>query len=201
MTRPASMVPACVALLAAVALCAAARAEDGEDPVARWLNEHSMHLMGATAGAMVVAGDDATEDAGGRCLDAMLVSGTASEAVKAVVDQPRPGRPWAHDGFPSSHATVAFAFARAMSDWRPDGSAAFYGFASAVGWARIEGGHHDLSQVMAGAALGLIVGGQSIESGGYVIHAREPAASRPGMRRERVVVDGGPRVGLWSARW
>jgi membrane-associated phospholipid phosphatase len=68
------------------------------------------------------------------------------------------------DSFPSGHASDAFAFAtltsRNLSSIdMPDGArmglqAGAYGVAAGTAWARVEGGHHFPSDVLAGAAIG-----------------------------------------------
>jgi membrane-associated phospholipid phosphatase len=58
---------------------------------------------------------------------------------------------------PSGHTTIAFALATALSDdiKRTWASAGLYTLATGVGWARLNDNRHWLSDVAAGAALGI----------------------------------------------
>lgn len=88
-----------------------------------------------------------------------------STSVKLAVARPRP----AVDGlpalmatptglsFPSSHATSSFAAARAYGRLLP--AAPLYASAAAMGVSRLYLGVHYPSDVAAGAALGLVLGG------------------------------------------
>jgi len=86
-------------------------------------------------------------------------------ALKLVVRRRRPqvpglppltGTPTALS-FPSAHATSSFAAARAYSGLLPAGP--LYGLAVALALSRLYLGVHYLSDSLAGAALGLAVGG------------------------------------------
>lgn len=62
------------------------------------------------------------------------------------------------DSFPSGHTTVAFCFAYALSQYLPRHRHLWYAMAAAAGMARIESTSHFLSDVAAGAAVGVITG-------------------------------------------
>ena len=128
---------ACLILLSAHARAQQSRSGD---PIAQWLNEHSDEVLQGTLGAMMILGDYRTEDAAARTRDGTIAAVVAAEALKLVIDQPRPRDPTADDGFPSSHAASAFAFAHGRSEWRSSWTPAVYAFAAGVGWARVEGG-------------------------------------------------------------
>jgi hypothetical protein len=91
-------------------------------------------------------------------LDAMLVNGAYTQLLKAAVGRERP------DGsndksFPSGHASNAFALASVAErhyGWKVGAPA--YALAAAVGYSRIVRDKHYLSDVVAGASLGYIVG-------------------------------------------
>ncbi|MGC9319674.1 MAG: phosphatase PAP2 family protein [Armatimonadota bacterium] len=190
-----------VLLVVLSAGCAAGQDWD-RDPVARWINQHSLVLIGATGAVMLLSAEEETADAGKRALDAAAGSAATSAVLKAMVDASRPREPTADDGFPSAHTAVAFGFARALTDWQPDARPAFYGFASAVGWARVEGGYHDVDQVLAGAALGLFVADRSLDSGGLLLHSSD----RPGRCPLAGEADSGGgsrglKWNLWSTVW
>lgn len=94
-------------------------------------------------------GRDASESL---LLATILVTGT-----KYAVNRERPdgGR----DSFPSGHAITAFCFApvaQKYGGWAVGIPA--YALATVTAFARVEGYHHYLSDVIAGAALGIIVG-------------------------------------------
>ena len=58
---------------------------------------------------------------------------------------------------PSGHATIAFALATSLSDdiHRPWASVGLYGLATGVAWSRINDNRHWLTDVTAGALLGI----------------------------------------------
>ncbi|MGI5819887.1 MAG: phosphatase PAP2 family protein [Armatimonadota bacterium] len=191
--------------IALVLICSALVAgEEAEqhDPVALWLNAHSHELMQGTLAVMGLVGDFQTVRDASVTVDAMLASLASAEALKLVIDQPRPRDPSATDGFPSSHAATAFAFARGLTDWRADWGPWVYVFATGVGWARIEEGFHTPEQVVAGAVLGLWIAGASLENNGFVIHrSSRPTPLLPEGVEGAAGFDAGPCVVLWRQAW
>jgi hypothetical protein len=196
-----------VTAILALALCAPLWAEPAEtgDPIAQWLNEHSDEVLQGTLGAMMILGDYRTEDAAALTLDGTIAAVAAAEALKLVINQPRPRDPTADDGFPSSHAASAFAFAHGMSEWRSSWTPAVYAFAAGVGWARVEGGYHTLEQVAAGAALGVWLAGVSRAQDGFILHGGSEHSSSAFEQNpsERSAEGFGapPTVVLWRGRW
>jgi membrane-associated phospholipid phosphatase len=89
---------------------------------------------------------------------ALIVNGAYSGLLKYTVQRPRP------DGsdslsFPSGHTSTAFSLAAVANHhygWKVGVPA--YAFASCIGLTRIESNRHNLSDVLAGATLGIIVG-------------------------------------------
>jgi hypothetical protein len=195
--------PAVIALLLCCPLLAQ-EASSSHDPVAEWLNDCSEHLMEGTVAILLLVGDHDTVRDAGVTLDGMLTSLAASEGLKVLVDKPRPNDPTATDGFPSSHATAAFAFARGMTDWRSDWGLPVYAFAAGVGWARVEEGYHTVEQVLAGAALGVWLAGVSLNSDGLMISrgadtpAALPATDGLGLTQG---FECQPTVVLWERAW
>ena len=62
-------------------------------------------------------------------------------------------------GFPSGHTITAFCFAPVVTRyWGWGAGVPAYLLATLTGLARVEGSHHYLSDVIAGAALGVIIG-------------------------------------------
>ncbi len=187
-------------------LCAPLLAEEkpGNDPIAHWLNVHSDEVMQGTLAVMLVVGDNDTEDAAALTLDGTIGALGVAEAMKLMIDQPRPRDPSAADGFPSSHAATAFAFARGLSDWRPSWTTAAYTFAAGVGWARVEDGYHTAVQVLAGAAIGVWIAGVSLDSDGFILHGGDnlpdtmlPLDGAPAAH----TFGAGPSVVLWKQSW
>ena len=100
-------------------------------------------------------GRDATESL---MMSTVLVTG-----VKYAVNRTRP------DGgdysFPSGHSITAFCIAPVVQKyWGWGAGIAAYGLATVTAFARVEGYHHYLSDVMAGATLGIILGNAVVYS-------------------------------------
>ena len=84
----------------------------------------------------------------------------ATFAIKGIADTDRPtdavsgGR----YGFPSYHTSSSFALAAVADEYygKSVGLPA-YGLATLVGWSRIDGRDHDLSDIVFGTALGFIM--------------------------------------------
>ncbi len=98
-----------------------------------------------------------------------LVSGIAAQVLKHLFGRARPRLTddlvfigptlrGGYDSFPSGHTTVAFCFAYTISQYFPRYSGIFYSLASVIGLSRIESTSHFSSDVVAGAAVGLILG-------------------------------------------
>ena len=102
------------------------------------------------AGGLTILGNERQERAGRQAGDAMLVTAAATLALKDVFGQSRPNEPGADDGFPSAHASSAFAFARAIAEEYDDWGKLAYLFAGGVGWSRVRRNDHTISQVVVG---------------------------------------------------
>jgi undecaprenyl-diphosphatase len=98
------------------------------------------------------------------------VAGVLGELLKLIVRRERPGthdgiygfRPFSDHlfssrnfGMPSSHAVIAFSGAAALSILFPEATAVWYALAIGCGITRILSGAHYLSDVIAGAAIGI----------------------------------------------
>lgn len=91
-------------------------------------------------------------------LDAFVVNGVYTLLLKAAVSRERPNEQ-DNKAFPSGHTSNAFALAAVAErhyGWKAGVPA--YLLASAVGVSRLQRNKHHLSDVVAGAALGYIVG-------------------------------------------
>jgi membrane-associated phospholipid phosphatase len=77
---------------------------------------------------------------------------------------------------PSGHTTMAFAFATALSDdiRRPWATVGLSTLAVGVGWSRINDNHHWLSDVAAGAVLG-ITSAKLVNSRWQIFNLRPPS--------------------------
>jgi membrane-associated phospholipid phosphatase len=101
---------------------------------------------------------------------AVGLAGLAVQAAKLLVGRPRPRMElpvWEYFGptlssdlhsFPSGHAGTSFAVAAVLAAAWPRAAWAFYALAVVVGVGRVLSASHHLSDVLAGALLGLLVG-------------------------------------------
>lgn len=106
---------------------------------------------------MVLLGDTNTRLAGERAADAFAGAGLLTAALKPIVGARRPTDPHNKSGFPSGHASAAFAVATSLGDSYHSLRVPLYAWAAAVGWSRTEVGAHYWYQVIGGAALGFAV--------------------------------------------
>ena len=146
----------------------------------------SVHLpaaVGLWAGGSTL-GHDGARGLGRGLTRSLLLAHGVVVPIKLAVGRRRP------DGsdrrsFPSGHTASAFAAARYVHG-RHGGHASLplYGLAVVTGLGRIEGNRHYLSDVLAGAALGVVVGGAVADEDGW--DERLDVASRPGGAELRV---------------
>jgi membrane-associated phospholipid phosphatase len=108
-------------------------------------------------------------EAGKALLISFLVSGIAAQILKHLFGRARPrlthdlvfigpSLKGGYDSFPSGHTTVAFCFAYTISLYFPKYRGLFYFLATVIGLSRIESTAHFSSDIVAGAAVGLILG-------------------------------------------
>jgi undecaprenyl-diphosphatase len=123
-------------------------------------------VPGIMLAAGVVSGRPDLERRGGRVLGSVVVAGVTTAAIKAIAGRVRPSgtsdqylfRPFSqNDAFPSGHTTVAFALAASLSEeiHRPWATALLYAGAAGTGWSRLNDHLHWLSDVLAGATVGI----------------------------------------------
>jgi membrane-associated phospholipid phosphatase len=111
-------------------------------------------------------------------LDAFLVNWAYTSVVKVAVGRERPNGEDTKS-FPSGHASNAFALAAVVErhyGWK--GGVPAYALASAVAVSRLQRNKHYLSDVMAGATLGYLVGRTVVRVNGRPLEAsRGPRVS------------------------
>jgi membrane-associated phospholipid phosphatase len=114
----------------------------------------------------LISGNHAITRSGGKLALSLALAGAGTQVGKFVLGRPRPSQSLDADGydpfsgqvsFPSGHTALAFALATSLSDdiHRPWATVGLYGMATAVGWSRINDNKHWLSDVAAGALLGI----------------------------------------------
>jgi hypothetical protein len=124
-------------------------------------------------------------------LDAFLVNGAYTSVLKAAAGRERPNGE-DEKSFPSGHTSNAFALAAVVErhyGWK--GGVPAYALASAVAVSRLQRNKHYLSDVLAGATLGYVVGRTVVRvNGGPVGSSKGPQVSLSPVvgRRTRAVV-------------
>lgn len=117
--------------------------------------------------AGLISGDDGVTRAGGRLAATLALTGATSSFMKLALGRPRPNQSLDADGYvpfsgqesmPSGHSAVAFALATSLADdiGSPWASVGLYTLATGVAWSRLNDNQHWLSDVAAGAALGIV---------------------------------------------
>jgi membrane-associated phospholipid phosphatase len=117
-------------------------------------------------GAGLLSHNSQLTRAGGRLAATLFLAGGTTGVAKYVFGRPRPlestdadgFNPFSgNDAFPSGHTTVAFALATALSDdiQRTWASIGLYSLAAGVGWSRLNDNKHWVSDVAAGALVGI----------------------------------------------
>ena len=121
---------------------------------------------------------------------AAAVAWALANLAKAIADRPRPyqvvadavlRQPPAHGtSFPSSHTAVTVAVVIALLPFLPRVLAGVaIGYAVLVGWSRVYLGVHYPLDVLAGAGIGMAVGGAVLLALGVLLHrAAQPTQSR-----------------------
>jgi membrane-associated phospholipid phosphatase len=143
----------------------------GANGVAKTVRHFGQPEVYATVTAGLVAtglitGNQAITHSGSRLALSLILAGAATEAGKIALGRPRPEQSLDADAyspfsgqasFPSGHSAMAFALATSLADdiHRPWATVGLYGMATAVGWSRINDNRHWLSDVAAGAIVGI----------------------------------------------
>lgn len=155
--------------------------------IVRPLGEPVVYL-GLTAGLLAagaIGHQSKLLNASGRLASTVVVASAAAEGLKIAAGRHRPDDSlFDSDDFapfsgptsmPSGHTTLAFAFATELADdiHQPWATVGLYTLATAVGWSRLNDNRHWLSDVGAGAALG-IVSAKIVDGRWRVFHLRPP---------------------------
>ncbi len=143
----------------------------GKDDAARVFRRVGQPEIYAVVGLGTIAtglitGDAGITRSGERITAGLLLAGVTSSALKLATGRRRPGggtgpyefHPFSgNDAWPSGHTTMAFALAAGVSDELHSTPAAIvlYGAAALTGWSRLNDDRHWLSDVLAGAAVGV----------------------------------------------
>ncbi len=126
-------------------------------------------VPGAILVAGVISGRKDLQRSGGRVLASVVLAGVITGGGKVVTGRLRPDesgtqysfKPFTHhDSFPSGHATMSFALATSLADeiHRPWATALLYAGATGTAWSRLNDHKHWLSDVLAGATIGITAG-------------------------------------------
>ncbi len=146
--------------------------------VAIWVSRTGHGLLGGAVCASLVAvgllmGRPREAVAGLLGLFAMIGGGLSVEALKYLFCRSRPlaegagqffavfpciGKGYALKSFPSGHSVTGFALAYVLSRAYPKASPLFYALATMIALSRVYLATHFLSDVVAGAAVGLLAG-------------------------------------------
>lgn len=116
-----------------------------------------------TLAAGQIAHRPAVAETGADLLDAQIISGVAAQAIKYAAQRRRPdGGP---HSFPSGHTSSAFATASVIQrryGWKA--GAPLYALGGYIAASRLQENQHYLSDVVFGAALGIVAGRASVQS-------------------------------------
>ena len=129
-------------------------------------------IIGPTVGTLALVGVLAHQkhlsDLALNTTEAVVIAGAAAQGIKLLAGRTRPrddadlrGDDFApfsgKDAFPSGHTAAAFAFATSLGDAidRPWARVGLYALATGTAWARVAQEAHWVSDVVAGAAVGI----------------------------------------------
>jgi len=117
-------------------------------------------------GAGLLTGRPEFTGAGARLAGSLVLAGFTVQAGKYLFGRPRPEESHDADGYvpfsgqaamPSGHTALSFALATSLADdiRRPWATVGLYGMATAVAWSRVNDNRHWLTDVTAGALVGI----------------------------------------------
>jgi membrane-associated phospholipid phosphatase len=94
-------------------------------------------------------------------ISALTLTSASTLLIKAIANTDRPNAETngGHFGFPSYHSASSFAIAAVLDEYYgPQAGIPAYALAGLIGWSRIDGRDHDLSDVVFGGVLGIVIG-------------------------------------------
>jgi membrane-associated phospholipid phosphatase len=144
------------------------RGADNVAGVVRHFGQPEVYVT-ATVGLLAAGlgtGRPQVTGAGRHLAVSLALAGLTVQAGKYAFGRPRPEQSLDADGYspfsgqvslPSGHSAMAFAFATSLADDidRPWATVGLYGMATAVAWSRVNDNRHWLSDVAAGALVGI----------------------------------------------
>jgi membrane-associated phospholipid phosphatase len=148
--------------------------------VAQDITDWSPWVMRAAPAVLMLGGGEQEERIGQRMADAGIPALLATELLKTVINDDRPNDPNATNGFPSSHASAAWALAEAAAMEDGDLRPYTYTFAAAVTWSRVQLKDHTGFQALAGAGLGYAIGHASGRTHGGLMRGIFVHEPKPG---------------------
>jgi hypothetical protein len=166
----------------------------GSDDLSRVVRQFGQAEIYATVGLGVlagglVAGDREMRDAGVRISSSLAMTAVVVTVGKFVAGRSRPSRAGSNaDDFepfsgntsaPSGHSAMAFALATAVSEevHNPWATAGLYLLATGTAWSRLNDNVHWFSDVVAGAAIGIV--SARFMNGKLTIFGIKPPSLRP----------------------
>jgi undecaprenyl-diphosphatase len=140
--------------------------EDWQSPTLDAFMKGATHIGSGEVGlaicsAMLAFGDEKLSDTGKLALVSIAGAGAVSSCMKYIVNRKRPDSDSDdrfNSSFPSGHATGAFAFASVVGAKYKAMRIPAFALASAVAISRVYLGRHYPSDVLGGAAVGLVSG-------------------------------------------
>jgi membrane-associated phospholipid phosphatase len=162
------------AVIASIGAIVTASVHPGDDNAAEWaenagdssyavignvIGDGWFQASGAVATYAVgrIAHEPKVTHVGSDLVRAQLLNALLTSAIKVTVDRTRPSG--GHYSFPSGHSSATFASAAVLEShfgWKVGAPA--YAVGSLVSWSRIRDRAHWISDTVAGATLGIIVG-------------------------------------------
>lgn len=173
-----SMALAVTAIPAAADDAESTSLEDWKKPIgghfARGLSNATYTMLALTVGNYMI-GDSYEKETGKRLMDSLLVAGAGTQLLKATIDDRRPVPHSVNKrGFPSGHASLAFAAATVVGDRDEDMEIPAYTLAALIGWSRHQTRQHHWDQIIAGALLGCWAGRQASAGKIHLLSDRDP---------------------------
>lgn len=131
--------------------------------VLRQFGEYSYQVpvLAGVYGLSLWTGDEKLHEFSKAVISAYSLSAMYTVAIKGITNTTRPTNQFenGHYGFPSYHASSTFTIAAVIDEyygWQAGVPA--YVLAGLVGWSRIDQREHDLSDVVFGSILGIVIG-------------------------------------------